>query len=692
MPRSGSGAYSLPEAAFVYGTLIDQDAVNSNFTDIATALTNSLAKNGETNPTANLPMATFRHTGVGAAASLTDYARADQVQNSAFIWCGTAGGTANALTATPSPAIGAYAAGQKFTLMTGAATNTSTVTLAVSGLPAKAVNVAGSACRPGTFRPSTIYDFRYNGSEFDLIGETVPVILDPFRFGAKEGGSLDAVGYINDALSYIRENVLSITASAYFLDCKGAHLKIDANSIAANAIVEGRMWGIRNAVFDGYCDALPVIDLCGSRDAFLSNVQIYGRAANAPSSGIFLARADAGTNAAGKSYGQVLNNHFHHVRARGYFLDASLHVRSCEESHFVSCEFQNQRTGDGSGESWAAIFDGNGNKTTSGDSENETPYSGGRSSFTMNQFDRCSFEKPDGTAGPTVYITDMASAQFDKPYITNGSGAAIYWEVNDSFNPYAMHFDGLQIETTGNDYAFEFDGVSGNPVCVINDLRISTGNIFSEDAFIKLSNFGTGSLTINGMPLSVGQWNGGTKPTAVVSRGSNEFNVTGADWSLPALTDFDPTTGATSFKGWYNGRATGVKRHYGGLDNRTGGVFDAYGHYKSGATASIADNATQTIDLTADGINQDGIFLLGSTANNVAALVDFYANATARGTILSAGSSIHATLVKNTDLSAASLPLNAGKLTIAINEDEIQLLNELGFTINCNWFIMARGA
>lgn len=607
-------------------------------------------------------------------------------------YCGTAGGTANALTATTGYSLSALIEGMIVTVETGAATNTGAVTLNVDGIGATTAYVAGSAMRNGILRPATIYDFRYNGSEFDLVGETVPVILDPFRFGAKEGGSIDAVGYINDALSYIRENVLSISMSAYFLDCKGAHLKIEANSIAANAIVEGRMWGIRNAILDGWCEGLPVVDLAGSRDCHFQNIAIWGRQSVPPSSGIFLAQTDAGTNAAGKSYGQALNNRFYNTVANGYFLDACLHVRSAEETYMSACEFQNRRVGDGSGESWAAIFDGNGNKTTSGDSENETPYSSGRASFTMNQFDRCSFEKPGGTAGPTVYITDMASSTFNKPYITNGSGSAIYWEMNSSFKPYALHFEGLQIETTGNDHAFEFDGVSGNPDCVINDLRISTGNIYSEDAFIKLSNFGTGSLTINGFPLSVGQWSGGTKPAAVVSRGSNEFNITGADWSLPAFADFTPTSGASSFKGWYQGRDTGLKRHYGGLDNRTGGILDAYGHFKSAATASIADNATQTIDLTADGINQDGIFLLGSTANNVAALVDFYANATARGTILSAGSSIHATLVKNTDLSAAILPLNAGKLTIAINEDEIQLLNELGFTINCNWFIMARGA
>ena len=39
MSRDGNGNYSLPEAAFVYDTVIDETAVNSNFSDIASALT-----------------------------------------------------------------------------------------------------------------------------------------------------------------------------------------------------------------------------------------------------------------------------------------------------------------------------------------------------------------------------------------------------------------------------------------------------------------------------------------------------------------------------------------------------------------------------------------------------------------------------------------------------------------------------
>lgn len=46
MARNSSGVYTLPQAAFTPGTTISSSAVNSDFSDIATALTQSLATTG----------------------------------------------------------------------------------------------------------------------------------------------------------------------------------------------------------------------------------------------------------------------------------------------------------------------------------------------------------------------------------------------------------------------------------------------------------------------------------------------------------------------------------------------------------------------------------------------------------------------------------------------------------------------
>ena len=48
MARNGTGTYRLPEDAFVFDTVISQVEVNSNFSDIATEITNSIDKDGQT--------------------------------------------------------------------------------------------------------------------------------------------------------------------------------------------------------------------------------------------------------------------------------------------------------------------------------------------------------------------------------------------------------------------------------------------------------------------------------------------------------------------------------------------------------------------------------------------------------------------------------------------------------------------
>lgn len=47
MPRNGSGTYSLPEPPFVAGTVISSAAVNDDLSDIASALTQSLPRDGQ---------------------------------------------------------------------------------------------------------------------------------------------------------------------------------------------------------------------------------------------------------------------------------------------------------------------------------------------------------------------------------------------------------------------------------------------------------------------------------------------------------------------------------------------------------------------------------------------------------------------------------------------------------------------
>lgn len=85
-------------------------------------------------------------------------------------WAGTAGGSADALTLTPSPAIASYAAGQCFRFIAGSA-NTTAVTVAVSGLATKAITKNGStALIAGDIPSGAVITMTYDGTQFQLVG------------------------------------------------------------------------------------------------------------------------------------------------------------------------------------------------------------------------------------------------------------------------------------------------------------------------------------------------------------------------------------------------------------------------------------------------------------------------------------------------------------------------------------------
>lgn len=83
MPRNGSGTYSLPAGnPVVTGTTISSSGwANPTLTDIAAAITASIAVDGQTAPTANLPMGNFRHLNVANGQNTNEYATVGQIQS-----------------------------------------------------------------------------------------------------------------------------------------------------------------------------------------------------------------------------------------------------------------------------------------------------------------------------------------------------------------------------------------------------------------------------------------------------------------------------------------------------------------------------------------------------------------------------------------------------------------------------------
>jgi len=121
----------------------------------ATGLSTCLLKDGTQNPTANLPMNGFAHTGVAAATLATQYARVDQVQSSVFSWV-AAGGTADAITATYSPAVSALTDGLTLKFRATAANATTTPTFAPNGLTAHTITKKGGSALAANDIPAAL--------------------------------------------------------------------------------------------------------------------------------------------------------------------------------------------------------------------------------------------------------------------------------------------------------------------------------------------------------------------------------------------------------------------------------------------------------------------------------------------------------------------------------------------------------
>ena len=176
MARNGAGTYTLPAGNPVTtGTTISSSWANNTLNDIASGLTTSLAYDGQTAPVANLPMATFAHTGVGNATVRTMYAAAGQVQDGTFQFLTSVSGT-NTVVGTAALSMSALVAGQTFRFV-AAATNTSGVTLNINSIGAKAITKNGTtALTANDILINSAVTVIYDGTQFQLLNPAISSI------------------------------------------------------------------------------------------------------------------------------------------------------------------------------------------------------------------------------------------------------------------------------------------------------------------------------------------------------------------------------------------------------------------------------------------------------------------------------------------------------------------------------------
>lgn len=169
MSYNGSGTFQINTAGqpVVSGTTISSTAFNTLTADLASGLSTAITKDGQTTLTANIPWSGYRLTGLGAATAGTDAAQFKQIQSGAAIYV-TAAGT-DTYTGTMVPTLTAYATGNYFTFIIPN-TNTTTATLNIDGLGAKAITKNGStALAAGDLVANRVALVYYDGTRFQLL-------------------------------------------------------------------------------------------------------------------------------------------------------------------------------------------------------------------------------------------------------------------------------------------------------------------------------------------------------------------------------------------------------------------------------------------------------------------------------------------------------------------------------------------
>ena len=175
--RQGSTAWEQARQAAVNVNAGDHDAHDE---DIVDGMENCLTRDGQNSPSTDLPMAAHKHTGVGDADANDQYATYGQLVSlvSPFVSPANVGGTANAITLTPTPAVTAHVVGRGFAFIVEA-NNTGAVTLAVSGLSAVPLRKANAAAfGAGELADNRLVRAIWDGTRYLTDVITVPTSVD----------------------------------------------------------------------------------------------------------------------------------------------------------------------------------------------------------------------------------------------------------------------------------------------------------------------------------------------------------------------------------------------------------------------------------------------------------------------------------------------------------------------------------
>lgn len=247
MSFNGSGTFNINTAGqpVVTGTVISSSVFNALTADLATGLSTCITKDGQTTVTANIPMNSFKFTGLAAGTAATDSVRLGQLQAGGSTLITVAG--TNTYTGTMSPALASYAAGNTFTFVVPN-TNTTACTLNIDGQGAKSITRDGTtALVAGDLVAGAEVVVVYDGTQFQVLNSNSKTNFNLSGTLTVAGNTTLSGGTANGVL-YLNGSKVATSGSALTFD--GTNLGIGTSSPSEKLAVNGRM--IALATGSGY--------------------------------------------------------------------------------------------------------------------------------------------------------------------------------------------------------------------------------------------------------------------------------------------------------------------------------------------------------------------------------------------------------------------------------------------------------
>jgi len=163
--RTGTQVWQEADGAGVDIVAPDHDIHDQ---DLATAIGETLKRDGGNQPTADLPMGGFKLTNMGDATARDQALTVKQHAQDSGCYC-SVGGTANAITLTTGFSLSSIPVGSRFTFK-AASTNTAAVTVTVDGAAGVSIvrNADGAALSQGEIAANAFYTIRKDASSYRL--------------------------------------------------------------------------------------------------------------------------------------------------------------------------------------------------------------------------------------------------------------------------------------------------------------------------------------------------------------------------------------------------------------------------------------------------------------------------------------------------------------------------------------------